>query len=237
MRNLVFGLALLLAATPVFAQENPDIQSEEEIAKAEAQIAEEFKDAVEPSDFMTASQQNRVMDAYAHLDPNKLVPADLLKNAVNYFDANKARFKNQDYLTVVDFKPRSNLYRFFLVDLKTGAVTRFRTTHGAGSDANNDGYAESFGNVEGSSKSSLGFARTAEVYSGNFGRSLRLDGLSSTNSNIRRRAVVFHGWDYVKEANVLQGLSKGCITMDWNYKDSVLEKIKGGSLLYTGVSQ
>src|SRR5690606_5467249 len=118
-----------------------------------------------------------------------------------------------------------------------GKVERFRTTHGKGSDANNDGYAEVFGNEIGSGMSSLGYVRTAEVYSGNFGRSVRLDGLSATNSNIRARAVVFHGWDGVKEGDFIQGLSRGCITMDWNFKDAVLEKIKEGSFMYVGLSK
>jgi hypothetical protein len=171
------------------------------------------------------------------LDPKHWVPANLLRDAVTYFDANKAHFKNKNYITIVDFTPRSNKYRFFLIDMKTGAVERFHTTHGMGSDENKDGYAESFGNENGSGKSSLGFVRTAEVYSGNFGPSVRLDGLSATNSNLRARSVVFHGWDGVKEGDVIQGLSRGCITLDWKFKDAVLEKIKEGSLLYVGLSK
>jgi hypothetical protein len=54
---------------------------------------------------------------------------------------------------------------------------------------------------------------------------------------MRERAVVFHGWDKVHEANVKQGLSWGCITLDWQFKDLVLEKIKEGSLMYVGVSK
>lgn len=174
---------------------------------------------------------------YEYLDPNREVPQDLLRDAVAYFDANKDRFPNQNYITIVDFKKRSDKSRFYLVNMSTGGVEKYHTTHGIGSDKNDDGLAESFGNVPDSGKSSLGFVRTAEVYSGKFKRSVRLDGLSKTNTKIRDRAIVFHGWDKVKEANVIQGLSWGCITLDWSVKDGVLDKIKEGSLMYVGVSQ
>jgi hypothetical protein len=213
------------------AAENTDLQSAEEIAQARAAIDEEFADAVVPEE---KSLPNKT---YSHLDPKHYVPADLLATAVVYFDANKGKFSNQNYITIVDFAPRSDKYRFFLVNMKNGDVERYHTSHGMGSDANSDGIAESFGNVDGSNKSSLGYVRTAEVYSGLFGPSVRLDGLSSTNSNMRGRAVVFHGWEGVKEADVVQYMSRGCITLDFKFKDAVLEKIKAGSLMYVGVSK
>jgi hypothetical protein len=215
------------------AAENPDVQSPAEIAAAREQIARDFPPRREA---LTAAEHEAIQQKYAYLDPNHEVPRDLLDTATTYFAQNKSSFPNQGYITVVDFKPRSDAYRFFLVDMTSGAVSKFHTTHGTGSDTDNDGYAESFGNVEGSGKSSLGFVRTAEVYDGKFHRSVRLDGLSDTNSNIRSRAVVFHGWDGVHEANVIQGLSWGCITLDWTVKDGVLDKIKEGSLMYVGVS-
>jgi hypothetical protein len=164
------------------------------------------------------------------------VPPDLLQKAVAYFDANKSRFPNQAYITVVDFRPRSDKYRLYIINMADGSVEKFHTTHGVNSDKNADGIATVFGNVINSGMSSLGFVRTGEVYSGSYKRSIRLDGLSSTNSNIRDRAVVFHGWDKVHEANVIQGMSHGCITLDWKVKDAAIDKIKEGSLMYVGQS-
>lgn len=217
------------------AMEGFDRQSPEEIAAANEVIARDFAHAVNVMS-ISAADRKAILANYQHLDPNKMVPTDLLETTVIYFDQNKTRFANQAYIVVVDFKPRSDAYRFFLIDMASGAVERYHTTHGINSDKNKNGWAESFGNVNGSGKSSLGFVRTAEVYSGKFKRSLRLDGLSTTNSNIRQRAVVFHGWDKVHEENVIQGLSWGCITIDWNFKDAILDKIKEGSLMYVGVS-
>lgn len=43
--------------------------------------------------------------------------------------------------------------------------------------------------------------------------------------------------DGVKEANVIQAMTWGCIALDWTVKDAVLDKIKEGALLYVGVSK
>jgi hypothetical protein len=231
------GSDAITTVTADSPMENPDKQSPGEISAAKARIARDFGSprARSPSS-LSATERAQVQAKYAYLDPNHLVPADLLATATAYFDQNKASFPNQKYITVVDFKPRSDAYRFYLVSMADGSVERYHTTHGQGSDPNETGYAESFGNVEGSGKSSLGFVRTAEVYVGTYKRSVRLDGLSDTNSNIRERAVVFHGWDGVHEANVIQGLSEGCIALDYAVKDGVLDKIKEGSLMYVGVA-
>ena len=84
--------------------------------------------------------------------------------------------------------------------------------------------------------SSVGAIRTGEIYSGNFGRSMRLDGLVDTNSNVRRRAIVMHGSDYVHQEPVKQGRSYGCLALDWDIKDDLITKIKDGSLIYVGLS-
>jgi hypothetical protein len=216
--------------------EGYDQQSPQEIEAARQKIERDFAGQISASS-LSVEERERILSQYAHLDPKREVPTDLLEQTVLYFEVNKSRFPNQAYITIVDFSKRSNIQRFYLIDMVSGEVTKHWTTHGLNSDKNKDGFAESFGNVNGSGKSSLGFVRTAEVYSGKFKRSIRLDGLDSTNSNIRRRAIVFHGWDGVKEEPRIQGLSWGCITLDWNVKDAVLDKIKEGSLMFVGISK
>lgn len=236
----VFGVLLAVAlagcATPVSetleegsssiesASENPDIETPAQIAAAHAKVAADF-----------AVKHSLAPGNWSHLDPEHVVPENLLKEALVYFDANRESFPNQTYMTIVDFKRHSAKYRFFLVNLQDGSVERYHTTHGRGGDVDDDGFAEAFGNVPESQKSSLGFVRTAEVYSGAYGVSIRLDGLEATNSKIRDRAIVFHGWDKTIEANVKQGRSAGCVTLDYAVKDPVLQKIKEGSLMYVGL--
>jgi len=223
-------------SSPLPLSEGFDRQSLEEITRAQNEIQALFKDAILPES-LSQNEKLESLRKYDHLDPFHQVPTDLLEEAVVYFDKNKKKFPNQAYLVVIDFRPRSDKYRFFLVDLNSGEVEKYHTTHGTGSDRDADGIAERFLNVVGSNASSLGFARTAETYYGQFQRSLRLDGLSTTNSKLRERAVVIHGWGGAHEANVIQSLSLGCPALDWSVKDQIIDKIKQGALVYSAVSK
>lgn len=185
---------------------------------------------------LSASEVAQIMASYSHLDPNHEVPAQLLSKAVAYFDSNKARIRNQETITVVDFSPHSSNKRMFIINMTSGEVLKMYVAHGNGSDTNNDGIAASFGNVSGSNKSSLGFYYTAETYSGKHGYSLRLDGLSSTNSNVRARAIVVHSAAYVKDAAIKQGMSAGCLAVPDKFRTQVVDLLKNGSLIYAGLS-
>jgi hypothetical protein len=178
------------------------------------------------------SQEEATLAKYNHLDPSKIVPDKYLKAAVLYYDANLTKIKNKAYLSVIDYSKSSTTKRFFLINMATGVVTPYHVSHGKGSDSNHDGYAEKFSNVEGSNATSLGYYMTAETYSGSNGFSLRLDGLSSTNSNARSRAVVVHGADYVQDKNVIQGRSWGCPAFSQANKTKIINFIKGGSIIY-----
>ncbi len=184
----------------------------------------------------TQSEEAQVLAKYSYLDPQNVVPTRLLKSAILYFEANKDNFANQNYISVIDFSRHSSRARLFIVDMRNGSVWPLHTSHGKGSDSNHDGLAESFGNKSGSGKSSLGFYRTAETYPGKHGYSLRLDGLSSTNSNARARAIVIHAADYVVESNVKLGRSLGCPAITPVYSTKVINKLKQGSLIYAGLS-
>jgi len=210
--------------------------TEEQFVQAEGTgILPTDLDGFKEADF-TTSEKSQILANYSHLDPNHLVPTDLLEKAVTYFEANKSKFANQNYISVIDFSRKSTKSRFFVINLASGAVWAVHTAHGKGSDSNNDGVAESFGNVSGSGKSSVGFYRTAETYQGKNGYSLRLDGLSSTNSNARSRAVVVHGANYVSEAEKIQGRSLGCPAVTHDFRDKLINQIKDGSMIYAGLS-
>jgi hypothetical protein len=174
---------------------------------------------------------------YAFVDPNQEVPQDLLRPALIFFELNKEKISNREYLTIVDFSQRSSEHRFFIVNMNSGKVWSTTVAHGKGSDVNHDGYATVFSNSFNSDASSLGFFLTAEIYNGHHGRSLALDGLSATNSNVRARAVVIHGADYVSDANVIQGRSFGCFALPMNERSRVIDMLKNGSLIYAGLSQ
>jgi len=186
---------------------------------------------------LTNDEQKEVLDRYADIDPNGVVPADLLERALVYYDFNHDLLDNDRYLTVIDFAQHSSKKRLYIVDMHDGSLERHVVAHGSGSDPNNDGIATQFSNVANSHKSSLGMYLTAETYSGKWGLSLRLDGLSETNSEARDRAIVMHGASYVANGKSKQGRSWGCPAIPLGERDEVIPMLKGGSLMYAERSE
>lgn len=171
---------------------------------------------------------------YSYLDPDKIVPEKLLQEAVSFYDANLDRIENQRVMGVIDYKQHNSKERFYVIDMESGRVETYLTAHGKNSDPNFDGYATKFSNVPDSNTTSLGFFLTAEAYYGKNGYSLRLDGLSKTNSNARERAIVIHGAEYVTPGPKI-GRSYGCPAVEMRYHKDLIDQIKGGALLYAGL--
>ncbi|NJL26183.1 MAG: murein L,D-transpeptidase catalytic domain family protein [Calothrix sp. SM1_5_4] len=230
---------LLVACTPANSLQAQDEAGQEgleaevvpELSEREKAELAEFRE-----DALTASQEATMLARYDYVDPDNEVPDSLLKKALTYYEANRSRIPNGGYLSIIDFAKASSRRRFFVIDMKTGAVLKFHVAHGSGSDRDHDGLAERFSNVSGSNASSLGYYKTAETYQGKHGLSLRLDGLSSTNSNARSRAIVIHGANYVSDANVKQGRSWGCPALSMDNRSRVINMLKGGSIIYAGLS-
>lgn len=176
-----------------------------------------------------------ILNRYKYVDPKKMIPRALLNKALVFYHANLAYLPNKKYLTIINFSLHSSRKRMFIISMDTGAVEGLHVAHGTGSDPNSTGYATRFSNVPGSHQSSLGFYRTAETYFGKHGYSLRLDGLSSTNSNARARAIVIHGATYVQDRNVKQGRSWGCPAVSMAQRVRVIDMLKEGSLIYAGL--
>ncbi|MEI7527468.1 MAG: murein L,D-transpeptidase catalytic domain-containing protein [Elusimicrobiota bacterium] len=183
-----------------------------------------------------APEKAGIPEKYAYLDPRRLVPANLLAAALEYYDGNLPKIGNTAYLSVVDFSKFSGLPRFFIIEMKTGSVRALRVAHGEGSDPGDTGYAAIFSNTPASKQSSLGFYSTGELYSGAYGRSMRLDGLSPTNSNARSRNIVVHGYAGVVETGAQIGLSQGCLAVGLPQIGEVIASLKGGSIIYAGLS-
>ena len=77
------------------------------------------------------------------------------------------------------------------------AILACPVSHGSGSSKSHQRSAyASLSNEDGSHLSSLGRALVAERYEGRYGIAYRLDGLDASNSNLRPRCVVLHGWEH-----------------------------------------
>ena len=98
----------------------------------------------------------------------------------------------------VDLSRHSGRRRFVAWDLERNVpIFTCPVSHGSGSERSHvrSAYAR-ISNDDGSHLSSLGRALVAERYEGRYGVAYRLDGLDATNSNLRSRYVVLHGWEH-----------------------------------------
>lgn len=219
------------------ALEKNEHDESEGSASADALIIQ-WQESVKAPELRNKSQQQANLPAgYEHLDPKNIVPKRALSLAVDFFNKYKLKFKNQKAIGVIDFSQKSINKRFYIVDLKTGLVEQILVSHGKNSDSNHDGYATKFSNIEGSLMSSLGAYMSAETYQGKHGLSLRLDGLESSNSLARKRAIVMHSADYVNSSARPLGRSYGCPAIENGNRDRMISLFKGGALLYAFYNQ
>lgn len=108
----------------------------------------------------------------------------------------KERGYNQRVALLVDLSRHSGRRRFVVWDFERHKpIITCPVSHGSGSRRSHvrSAYAR-LSNDDGSHLSSIGRALIAERYEGRYGISYRLDGLDATNSNLRSRCVVLHGW-------------------------------------------
>jgi hypothetical protein len=165
---------------------------------------------------------------YATSNP---VPRALWDRAQTFYDAQWQNFRIRRYVTMVNLGAPSSHKRFWILDLKTGAIQALHTAHGSGSDPNGDGIATRFSNTMDSKQSSLGVYRVSYVYMGSHGRSAHLEGMDSSNNMAWDRGIVLHGANYVSESRGRAGTSYGCPALDPSYAQGVIDKIKDGSIL------
>ena len=110
-------------------------------------------------------------------------------------------------------------------------------THGENSSGSSDAYATTFSNIDSSHQSSLGMMKGAELYTGMWGSSMRIDGLESGyNDLVRPRAIVMHGADYARPEFVddygRAGQSWGCPAVDDRLVEDVIDVLSDGGMMF-----
>lgn len=172
------------------------------------------------------------LSEFNHVDPKHMIADKPLRRALTYFKTHQSQFGNRQFIGVIDYTKHSSTRRFFIVNLRTGKVEAHLTAHGKGSDPDYSGWARRFSNRPNSEATSIGYYKTAEVYYGNHGRSMRLVGLSKTNNNAYSRAVVIHPAHYVSESGRHAGRSWGCPAVDPDVHDELINKLRGQAMIY-----
>lgn len=156
--------------------------------------------------------------------------------AMKYLLEYQAKYKPTKtvrYHAIFDVGQHASKKRFFIFDGLTGTVQPYHAAHGSGSEGTkNDGWATEFSNTPESKMTSLGMYQCAEKYVGKHGISMKLDGLQSTNSNARKRAIVVHGASYVTESGAEVGDSWGCPALSMNIITTTVANLKQSSYLY-----
>ena len=169
-----------------------------------------------------------------HSDNGALPSREVFTMAIQGWDKMKDNLKSK-VLTVIDFSLPSTAKRMWIIDPEKGDILlNSVVSHGRNSG---DLLAKAFSNQPESFKSSLGFYKTAETYSGKHGYSLRLDGLEKGfNDQARNRAIVIHGADYAREEFAKSvgrlGRSLGCPALPSELSAKAIDLIKDGSLLF-----
>lgn len=142
-------------------------------------------------------------------------------------------------LSIADFDQSSKNKRLWIIDLaKRELLLNTWVAHGQHSGGDKP---TKFSNINNSFQSSMGFYVTGEIYNGQHGRSLRLDGMDEGfNSNARKRAIVVHGASYVSQGTINAlgrlGRSQGCPAVPAELSNEVINTIGGKTVLFINVS-
>lgn len=163
--------------------------------------------------------------------------ARLMSRAMASFGKHRAEVQKADLIAIADYARPSRDPRFHLVDMISGSTVSMLVAHGRGSDPAHSGWLQQFSNKDGSNASCAGAFVTSNEYVGKHGRSMRLQGLDSTNNNALERAIVIHTAPYVSAAMVRDlgklGRSQGCFTLTEADLQQVLARMGGGRFLYS----
>jgi hypothetical protein len=105
------------------------------------------------------------------------------------------------YCFFVDMSIHGGRKRFFVYDLESNTVViSGLVAHGSCGDTFLN--EAKFSNVPGCGCTSVGKYKIGERYRGHYGKSYKLYGLESTNSNAYRRAIVLHGFSCVPDEEI-----------------------------------
>ncbi len=136
---------------------------------------------------------------------------------------------------VIDYSRPSTQERLWVFDLEHDTLLfKELVAHGKNTGANR---ATHFSNRPGSLQTSLGVFVTADIYRGEHGKSLRLDGLEAGfNDKARARAIVIHAADYVDKASADKqgrlGRSWGCPALRPAVASTIIDAVAGGAVLF-----
>ncbi|MFZ4457015.1 MAG: murein L,D-transpeptidase catalytic domain family protein [Bacteroidales bacterium] len=146
------------------------------------------------------------------------------------------KLQNATIVTIADYSQSSNRKRLYVIDLKNKRLL-FNTYVAHGRNTGEE-YAHNFSNLDGSSKSSMGFYVTEHpIVGGHTGFALLINGMEKGyNDNALRRAIIIHAANYATsdfiKRNGRLGRSLGCPALPPDLNRPIIDTIKGGTCLF-----
>ena len=146
------------------------------------------------------------------------------------------KLQNPNIVTIADYSQSSNKKRLYVIDLKNRKLL-FNTYVAHGRNTGGE-FAQSFSNVEGSYKTSLGFYVTEHPIIGSHtGFSLLIDGVEKGfNDHALQRAIIIHAAEYATENFIKKygrlGRSYGCPSLPPEMNKPIIDAIQGGTCLF-----
>lgn len=147
----------------------------------------------------------------------------------------EGKLSNTEVLTICDYSQSSRKKRLYILDVAhRKLLLHTYVAHGRNSGRE---YATDFSNKPSSYKSSLGFFVTGNIYRGEHGPALSIDGLDKGfNDRASDRRIVIHGADYVGagylRSNSILGRSLGCPAVPRKETSRIIQKISDGSCFF-----
>jgi hypothetical protein len=162
------------------------------------------------------------------------IPREALVMAFEELKQKTSTYEKRDVMTIVNFAQPDTEKRFHVINLKTGEVESFFSSHGSGRGSQGHGAPLEFSNQPKSNLSSLGFKKTSRHahYGDVVGYGLSLHGKEEgLNLNDSGRGIMIHAGGNYNRAN-RAGLSQGCHALDSKENRRVVDTLAGGSLFF-----
>ena len=141
------------------------------------------------------------------------------------------------YCFLVDMSIHSGRKRFFVYDLERNMVIMSGlVSHGSCNETFLD--QAKFSNAPGGNCTSQGKYKVGEKYQGQYGKSYKLYGLESTNSNAYKRAIVLHSYSCIPDEEIYPRVacnSSGCAGVSpafFEKLSSIIDKSKKPIVLW-----
>lgn len=134
--------AQMRSANPKSHLEDQDYQEDEEIEVGQESLNCNEKIQVDAYRSSTAQISQLIDDTEKAIRSGECqyfedfvlegVPIEPLKQALKYYKDHKNKFQNKNFISIADYSQHSSQKRFYLLDMRTGSVKKYRVSHGSG---------------------------------------------------------------------------------------------------------